>query len=367
MIFSSINKLSLVNSRPLTIKPGYILSKYMDPLVFVGISIAALLAPLVFQIDSVFRQLFISYLIYDTWLSFGHAAGGVYPVLFSVKNKNLKLTSYLLMMLGCMAFSVALFNFHMQLFFAVIASSLMWHYTRQKVGWIQYSTRKIKEQKSWVDEIMIYNVCLVPFLWHLTDSQMEYKTLYLFSDLNLFTLPSSIPLHLGSFSMTLNLGAIFVSIFWSINLLWLFKETKQILTTGVINPVKYYVICSGILCFAVSYMLFPDKFMFWIPNVFVHTTSYILFTYYFSKSHKLVQTGNNKSKVQYSFLKNLFLYLVLILIYGSVLLGMSEYGISNTSSWWRFNFMLPLAFSFFFIHYITDAFIWKKRFMKPAN
>ena len=182
----------------------------------------------------------------------------------------------------------------------------MWHYTRQKVGWIHYTAKKIKEKKSWIDEIMIYNVCLIPFLWHLADSNMEYKTLYIFNDLSFFTLPSHIYLNMGYFSMNLNLGAVFVSTFWSINLLWFFKEIKQIFTTGVINPVKYYVICSGILCFTVSYMLFPDKYMFWVPNMFVHTASYTLFTYYFSKNHKTIHSGNKKNHMQYVFLKNIF-------------------------------------------------------------
>ena len=241
----------------------------------------------------------------------------------------------------------------------------MWHYTRQKIGWVQYSTKKIKGKRNFIDELMVYNVCLIPFFWHLTDNTMEYKSLYMFNDITLFALPSQIFFYLGTFPIHLNLLTLFTSIFWGINILWIFTEIKTILTSGIINPVKYYVILSGIICFAVSYMIFADKIMFWVPNVLVHTSSYILFTYFFSKNHKTVNLGDNKKNVQYIFLKNIFLYMILILVYGSMIFFMAEHGKRGLDSW-QINF-IPLAFSFFFIHYVTDAFIWKKRFMKPRN
>ena len=48
MISSSANKISILRGAPLTIKPGYILSKSMDPLVFVGLSALVLLIPFAF-------------------------------------------------------------------------------------------------------------------------------------------------------------------------------------------------------------------------------------------------------------------------------------------------------------------------------
>ena len=342
------------------VQADYIFSRLWDPLIFIGVSLGALLVPFVFPVNALFRDMLLTYLIYDALLSYGHSFGGFYPVVFSLQNRVLKLSHYLGLSALCLLFGVGLYNFSPELFLGVIGLSLMWHHTRQKVGWIQHLNKKSPAAAggSLWDQAITYHVCLVPLLYHLTDSSQPQKTMYIFGDLSFVALPSTVPLPGGG---ELSLTAFALTLFGLGVALYLFKEVKNLLKTRRLYPGKYYVILSGLLCFALPYMLWPHRFQFFIPNVIVHTVSYIGFTYIFSKNHKI--TALNPHKTSFVFLKNFFFYLLLIMGWGLVLLGITLYGLYSTSFFGK-NIVYPLVFSVFFIHYLTDAFVWKKKFMQ---
>ena len=351
MLYFLANKFPTANTRTLTIKPGWILSKYMDPLIFVGLSIFCLSIPILFKLD-------YTAMSYVVWLILanGHAICSIYPVLFSIKRGATSTLLYFFLSIGCIAYSIILSVFNPELLYLTYTITLTWHFARQKIGWVHYSTKKIKDTKNLCDEIIIYNVCLMPLIWRLIENN---NTDIFFSAL---TIPYHISLNFWSVPIHLHLKAFSIVLFWGINIIWFFKEIKTILNTGIINPVKYYIILSGIICFSVSYAFFGSGMYWWTVNSLVHTISYTLFTYSFSKNHEIVKSEKNKNRTQYIFLKNIFLYLLLVLIYGSITAIVAEYG-RKSVSWWAFNFLWPLMVSTFFIHCSVDAFIWKKRFI----
>ena len=354
MLYYLASKFPAVSTRTFSIKPGWVLSKYMDPLIFVGFSIFSLTVPIIFEMN-------LMYNFYIIWLvlGHGHAICSVYPILFSIKRKTTNILIYPTLIIGCMVFSIALFNFNSDLLLFTLGISFMWHHTRQKIGWIHYSAKKTKSKRHLFDELIIYNTCLMPLLWRLMANNHNMTDPFL----SAFTFPVQISLNLLSIPLYLDLKSFSIALFWGINILWIFKELKATLNTGAINPVKYYIILSGIICFSVSYAFFGSGMYWWAVNGLVHTASYTLFTYFFSNNQKrIIHSKSNKNYIKYIFLKNIFLYTTLVLIYGGITIGLSEYGKYSTS-WWGFNFLWPLMNSLILLHYSIDAFIWKERFI----
>ena len=333
----------------LQIQSGWVISKNWDITVFLGVSLLTLLVPLKLDMSSALRYSLPMVLIYDGVLTFGHAFGTMYPFIFAAQSKKLMFLNYLGLAVLCIGGGIVFFNLHTPLYFTVLSLWLLWHYARQKVGWIYLSEKRAGLGKRFIDELMIYNVCLMPCLIYLASPLPESKLVLMQVDIRMAALSPLLqaPLTAG---------------FWGFIVYWLWDQAVQITKTGVFNPSKYLIVLSGWLCFYLPFVWFPGSFNFWIPALFVHALSYILFTYRFSKNHYNKQ--NHRSGWGGLPLKNLTIYTATLCLCGGVWAGflyLSKAYPGGVS----YHVFLPGLFSIFFVHFIMDAIIWKKRFTTP--
>ena len=339
-------------SPSISFENGWVISKTKDISVFIGVSIIALLVPLLFNVTPQIRYSLYIVLFYDGIMTFGHSFATFYPLVFVTKNKHITIAGYNLLVILCVLGSVLFFNFHHSLFLATVSLSLMWHYIRQKVGWVHLCSKKVYGTKRFTDEMMVYNVCLIPLLIYLSNPELSNKMILSPKDLNIAQIPYF-------------LNSPLLIFFWVFNCYYIFDQIKWITKTKSINTAKYVIILSGVLCFCIPYIMLPETFQYWIPSLFVHAISYILFTYSFSKNHKILKQEvqqTAKPPLYHLPLKNLFIYTFVLLVLGLIVSGMFYSGFRTNSL--SYMFFVPFAYSFFFIHFITDAFVWKARFMK---
>ena len=295
-------------------------------------------------------------LIYDVSATFGHGFGSFYPLIFAAKNKKITFISYTVFVLGCMVFSVVLFNLHTPLFFAILSLWLLWHYARQKVGWVHLSEKKAGPGKRFIDELMIYNVCLMPALIYLAHPDLLVKMILVEYNINIVALP-------------VFFYQPFLVLFYAFSGWYLLDQIQQVIRTHTLNLGKYVIILSGWLCFYLPFVCFPESFNFWIPAAFVHTLSYICFTYRFSKNHKIFKAHkqNHGNSLLFFPLKNFGTYILSLSAMGLVITLIYFYGRPVLPAGVHYHFVIPLALSYFFAHFITDAFVWRNKIMRASE
>lgn len=329
------------------IKNGWIFSGPVDGFIFIGVGLIAI--GLIFFLDGSFSNLhflFVWYLAVEG-LDRGHSFSTIYPSLFFVNNRQLSWLHCFLGVFVIVAICFILFHVVNKPYIGVIGSILMWHFTRQNVGWIHISSSRSGEKRSWIDDFMIYNVCGVPFLYYLAHPEIS---------------PNIYHMDLSFVQIQGNWAPIFLTLFWGYNIFYIIYQI-YILTKNKwkTNFAKYIIILSGLLCFAVPYIMFPQKQLLILPMLLVHVIPYVFFTYHFSKE-KSQRSPNSISNKWKLLLKNPLFYLTFFLIFGWVF---NE--LARSSHWWGPNIVVPLVYSLGVIHTIADGHIWKRRFSPEIN
>lgn len=357
---TTLNPLSLVCVRRgsgLTFQKGWILSRPLDLSVFLGLSLVGLLLP-VFVSEALAYKYFLYLILFDGLISFGHSFGTIYPFAFMVRHPASSVTFARCtgVVVACLIFNILLYNTYTQVSIAVLSLWLFWHYIQQKQGWLNLCLKKNGFAPTRADKMMIYNVCLVPFLVYLSNPLLPEKMFMLQGDVTIATLPGFLYQPL-------------VVLFYAFSAWYLWDQTKLVIRTQTINLAKYVIILSGLLCFYLPYMVFAGDFIYWIaPSLPVHAISYTLFTYFFSVNHKMASSARKKSTGRYPLLyfplQNLLAYVCAALSLGLVVTALFWYD-RWTSSSFAHTTIMPFVFTLFFIHFISDATVWKSRFMKP--
>ena len=334
--------------RKVKIQNGPVISKSLDLFVFVGISLLALGVPFVVDVTPALRYSLLMVLLYDGILTFGHAFGSLYPASFTVQNRHLTTFNYLLIMILCVVGGVWVFHLSAGFFITGLALWLLWHFTRQKVGWLKLSAKKSQTPFRLPDQIIIHTVCLMPVLMYLANPRVPHKMVLLHSNMDQITLPSA-------FHTPLTV------LFFGLNGWYLLDQIQQVIHTRTLNPAKYVIILSGWLCFYLPFVCFPGSFNFWIPAAFVHSISYILYTYYFSKNHSTYRAAAPGGSFLYWPLKSVFRYTCMICLFGLSVTIPYYIGKAVHNDWFSYKILLPGVLSLLIFHFITDSFIWKSR------
>ena len=219
----------------------------------------------------------------------------------------------------------------------------MWHATRQNVGWVHISSSRSGEGRKLTDDLMIYNVCGVPFFYYLSHPEVSPK-LYYIIDLSFIEMPDS-------------WSNVFLILFFGYSFFYLVLQIYGFLKNKWrVNFAKHVIILSSFLCFSIPYIVFPKEEFLIIPLIFVHTVSYSIFTYCFSKG-KIRHSPHIISEKWKLLLKNPFLYLIFFLV-----LGWGFNILARQDNWWGHNIMIPLIYAIGVIHTIADGYIWKRQF-----
>ena len=350
---------SSTDAKPVSwsVQKGWVLSRSLDLSIFLGLSAAGLLLP-VFVSEALAYRYFLYLILFDGLISFGHSFGTIYPFAFMVRHPASSVTFLrcVLVVAGCLIFNIVLYNTYTQISIAVLSLWLFWHYVQQKQGWLNLCLKKNGSSPTLADKMMIYNVCLMPFLVYLSNPLLPEKMFMLQGDVTIATLPGFLHQPLWV-------------VFYAFSGWYLWDQIQQVIRFKTINPAKYVIILSGLLCFYLPYMVFAGDFIYWIaPSLPVHAISYTLFTYFFSTRHRVASSVRKKSSKRYPLLylplQNLFAYVCAALSLGLVVTALFWYD-RWTSSTLAHTTIMPFVFTLFFIHFISDATVWKSKFMKP--
>ena len=225
------------------------------------------------------------------------------------------------------------FNWMFSLFQTFLALFVLWHFTRQNVGWVHIATARGQSPRDWRDSTIIYATCLLSVLAYLANPQMPSgKGIFIAGDLDALSLPGQ-------------LYPFFLLLLAGYGLLYMALQIYFIYQKKPINLAKYVIVISNALCFCSFFIFGPTYNLLWAANAFVHGVSYTLFTYYFSKKNW------NKGSIP---LKNISLYIVFLMLPTIPLMIIFEHGQ---------NILLPLAWSVMLLHYVEDLYIWRGSFL----
>lgn len=324
-------------------KNGWIFSGPTDFLIFIGVALISIM--LVHVADGRFldlHTLFIWYLMIEC-LDRGHCLSAIYPTFFFVKKQQLSWVYCFLGLFAIVVLGLILFHWVHRPYMGILGLLFIWHATRQNVGWVHISSSRSGEKRSFIDDLMVYNACGLPFLYYLANPEVSPKLYYI--DLSFVAMPGS-------------LADVFLMLFWGYSIFYLLYQTYLFSKhQWNVNFAKYVIILSSLLCIAVPYIMFPQEQFLIVPMIFVHTVSYVLFTYYFSKE-KNRQSPYVVSRRWKAPLKSPIFYIILFLTLGWVYAELCR-----PDNWWGQNIMLPISYSIgIVVHSIIDAYIWKRRF-----
>jgi hypothetical protein len=341
----------------------WIINKKFDFLWFIGPQIIP--AIIIFLLSPQFLQnqkteIFpLSWILIVLLIDVTHVYSSVYKTYFKesaweIHGSKMKFLPLIVWMIGILIYSISSY-----LFWSCLAYFAVFHFIRQQYGFFRLYTKN-QISKKWIHyffNFTIYSTTVVPILiWHLKGPQNFYWMQK--GDFKYFEIPILIPVIKIIYLITL--------------ILYFILEMKEKKKSGYINWGRILITFSTAFAWYSCILIINNDFTFSLVNVLGHGIPYFALIWITEKK-SLNHESSNFSKFIFQ-KSNFIIFFAIIFCFAFI-----EEGIWDTLIWrehheifeWMYfsdtldnnsylSFIVPLLIMPQVVHYILDAYIWKR-------